>query len=407
MTNAWEKWRELRRTALVTQVQVDLITVDGTIIKRDMYVLQEPELTMIEEQCDTEWGAVVSRTNFAQDWVREANEAKQALALTVKVPDEYHWHNLVFSEEAAKHFPLSQPEDHAIRLKPGAPAEINCKIYPLTKAELEATCKFLDDNLALGFIEECNEGGSPWLMPWFFTGKKDGGLRPLQDYWVVNSWTIRNVYPIPLIEQILEELEGKVLFMALDIRWGYHNMQICEEDQWKAAFKTPYGLFKPKVMFFGLSNLPSMFQRFMDRIFAPLKQKYPGLIFCYMDDILIATGEDLELHQCIIHGVLDLLKQESLFCKISKCQFEQRSITYLGIVVEAGTIRIDPTKINGLLSWPRKLTTVKQLCFTLGVYGYHRAFVMAPRGHVADKRSSCLLGDLGNCWRVPQVLGTS
>ena len=375
MTNAWERWRELRRTALVAQVQVDLVTVDETVIRRDMYVLQKSELTMIEERCDAKWGAVVSRTNFAQDWAREANEAKQVLALTAKVPNEYCQHELVFSEEAAKCFPPSRPEDHAIRLKPGAPAEINCKIYPLTKTELEATRKFLDDNLALGFIEECDEGGSPWSTPWFFTGKKDGGLRPLQDYRVVNSWTIHDVYPIPRIEQILEELEGKVLFTALDIRWGYHNIRICEEDQWKAAFKTPHGLFKPKVMFFRLSNSPPTFQRFMDRIFAPLKRKYPGLIFCYMDDILIATGEDLELHRRIVHNVLDLLKQESLFCKISKCQFEQRSITYLGIIVEAGTIRINPTKINGLLSWPRKLTTVKQLCSTLRVYGYHRTFI--------------------------------
>ena len=113
----------------------------------------------------------------------------------------------------------------------------------------------------------------------------------------------------------------------------------------------------------------------MDQIFALLKQKYPGLIFCYMNDILIATGEDLELHQHIVHDVLDLLKQESLFCKISKCQFEQRSITYLGIVVKVGTIHIDPTKINGLLSWPRKPTMVKQLCLTLGVYGYHHTFI--------------------------------
>ena len=172
---------------------------------------------------------------------------------------------------------------------------------------------------------------------------------------------MHDMYPIPWIEQILEELEGKTLFTALDIRWGYHNIRIREEDQWKAAFKTPYGLFKLKVMFFGLSNSPPTFQRFMDRIFAPLKRKYLGLLFIYMDDILIATGEDIELHRRIVHDVLDLLEWKSLFCKLSKCQFKQRSITYLGIVVEAGTIRIDPTKINGLLSWPRKLTTVKQV----------------------------------------------
>lgn len=248
-------------------------------------------------------------------------------------------------------------------------------MYPLTKQELVATREFLDKNLELGFIERCDEGGSPWSTPWFFTGKKDGGLRPLQDYRVVNSWTVRDVYPIPQIEQILEGLEGKMLFTALDIWWGYHNICIREEDQWKAAFKTPYGLFKPKVMFFGLTNSPPTFQRFMDRIFAPLKRQYPGMIFVYMDDILIATGDDVVLHREIVHAVLDLLCRESLFCKLSKCHFEQTTITYLGIVVEEGTIRINPTKINGLLAWPRVLKTVKQVRSTLGVFGYHRAFI--------------------------------
>ena len=97
-------------------------------------------------------------------------------------------------------------------------------MYPLTKQELVATWEFLDKNLELGFIERCDEGGSPWSTPWFFTGKKDGGLRPLQDYRVVNLWTVHDVYPIPQIEQILEGLEGKMLFTALDIRWGYHNI---------------------------------------------------------------------------------------------------------------------------------------------------------------------------------------
>ena len=113
----------------------------------------------------------------------------------------------------------------------------------------------------------------------------------------------------------------------------------------------------------------------MDRIFAPIKRQYPGNVFAYMDDILIATGDDIELHRRIIHEVLDLLAEESLFCKLSKCHFEQTSITYLGIVVEAGTIRIDPTKLNGLLAWPRKLKTVKQVRSTLGVFGYHRMFI--------------------------------
>ena len=94
-----------------------------------------------------------------------------------------------------------------------------------------------------------------------------------------------------------------------------------------------------------------------------------------MDDILITTGNNIKLHRCIVHEVLDLLMEESLFCKISKCHFEQTSITYLGIVVEVGTICIDPTKLNGLLAWPQKLTTVKQVHSTLGVFGYHHMFI--------------------------------
>jgi hypothetical protein len=186
----------------------------------------EPELTFTEAADNEDWGAVVSRTNFAQDWAQEAKEAEKGQKLEAQLPEKYQRHAVVFSEEAAKRFPPSQPEDHAIKLKPGAPQEINCKVYPLTKPELEATHKFLDDNLALGFMEECTDGGSPWSTPWFFTGKKDGGLRPLQDYRVVNSWTVQDVYPIPRIEQILEELKGKVLFTMLDIRWGYHNIRI-------------------------------------------------------------------------------------------------------------------------------------------------------------------------------------
>jgi RNase H-like domain found in reverse transcriptase/Reverse transcriptase (RNA-dependent DNA polymerase) len=193
---------------------------------------------------------------------------------------------------------------------------------------------------------------------------------------------VRDVYPIPRIEQILEALHGKELFTALDIRWGYNNIRIKEEDQWKAAFKTPEGLYKPRVMFFGLTNSPATFQRTMDRVFQKLRNKYPGMVFVYMDDILVATTLDKALHRQIVHEVLDLLEKESFFLKPSKCKFEQESIDYLGIVVSKGTVRIDPTKQNGLAAWPRRLTSVKQVRSTLGVLGYQRPFI--PRfAHLA------------------------
>jgi hypothetical protein len=173
-----------------------------------------------------------------------------------------------------------------------------------------------------------------------------------------------------------------MLFTALDIRWGYHNIQIQGEDQWKAAFKTPFGLFKPKVMFFRLMNSPMTFQRFMNQIFALIKRRYPGLVFVYMDDILIVMGGDQQLHRQIVHEVLNLLERESLFCKITKCQFERETITYLGIVVKQGIIQINPMKVNGLLQWPRTLKLVKHIRSTLGVFGYHHAFIPGYAGIV-------------------------
>jgi hypothetical protein len=104
------------------------------------------------------------------------------------------------------------------------------------------------------------------------------------------------------------------------------------------AFKTPYRLFQPNVMFFGLTNSPATFQWFMDQIFHSLKNKYPDEIFIYMDDILIAIGDDLARHRQIVQEVLEVLRKESLFLKLSKCKFEQKKAEYLGILVEEGTI---------------------------------------------------------------------
>jgi RNase H-like domain found in reverse transcriptase/Integrase zinc binding domain len=113
----------------------------------------------------------------------------------------------------------------------------------------------------------------------------------------------------------------------------------------------------------------------MDRLFRPLKDKYPGMLFVYMDDILIAMTDDLLLHRRIIHDVLNLLEAESFFLKPSKCKFERTSINYLGIVVSNGAISIDPTKRDGLASWPEQLATVKQVRSTLRVFGYQRPFI--------------------------------
>jgi len=132
---------------------------------------------------------------------------------------------------------------------------------------------------------------------------------------------------------ILEQLQGRSLFTKFNIQWGYNNIQIKEGDKWKAAFKTPKGLFKPQVMFFRLTNSPATFQRTMNHMFREMKMHYPTKLFIYMDDILITTSDDQKHHRQIVHKVLDKLEEESYFLQLAKCKFEKEKVNYLGVVI--------------------------------------------------------------------------
>jgi hypothetical protein len=138
----------------------------------------------------------------------------------------------------------------------------------------------------------------------------------------------------------------------MDLRWGFNNIQIKESDQWKAAFKTPFHMHKPKVLPFGLSNTPSTFCRTMNRLFKILTDQYPTELFVYIDDILVATNDNIDCHQQIVSEVLHLLASESYFLCPTKCSFKQTSITYLGVIVENNQIKPNPKKTNTLKDWP-------------------------------------------------------
>ncbi len=160
------------------------------------------------------------------------------------------------------------------------------------------------------------------------------------------------------------------------MRWGYNNIRIKEGDEWKAAFKTPKGLFEPWVMFFSLTNSPATFQRTMNRMFREMKMHYPTELFIYMDDILIATSDNPICHRQIVHEVLDKLEEESYFLQLAKCEFKKEKVNYLGVVISQERIHIDPIKVEGLRNWPRKLSTLKQVRSTLGILGYQRPFIL-------------------------------
>jgi len=125
------------------------------------------------------------------------------------------------------------------------------------------------------------------MAPFFFVKKKDRSLRPVQDYQRLNEATIKNKYPLPLIQELIDKVQGAKYFTKLDIQWGYNNVRIKKGDEWKTAFQTNQGLFKPLVMYFGMSNSSATFQLMMDTLFRELIMT--GKIVIYMDDILIFT----------------------------------------------------------------------------------------------------------------------
>ena len=187
----------------------------------------------------------------------------------------------VFSEEEFDKLPPRRPWDHCIELNADF-KPVNCKIYALTLDEQKALDVFLEENLRSGRIRPSN---SPMASPFFIIKKADGSLRPVQDCRKLNDFTIKKRYPLPLIQELVDKLRGARYFTKLDIRWGYNNVRIKEGDEWNATFRTNRGLFEPAVMFFGLCNSPSTFQRTMNEILRELINE--GKVIVCLDDILI------------------------------------------------------------------------------------------------------------------------
>jgi Reverse transcriptase (RNA-dependent DNA polymerase) len=220
----------------------------------------------------------------------------------------------------------------------------------------------------------------PYKSRFFYIKKKDGKLRPIQDYRPVNEWTICNAYPLPLIPELINRLSGCSLYTKFDIRWGYNNVQIKEGNEWKAAFITNEGLFEPMVMFFGLTNSPATFQTMMNSIFAnKIAEKW---LTAYMDDMAIHTQrlelemeeQHIQRHQTYVKRILAKLMEHNLFLKPEKCAFEQPSIEFLGVRITQGEVQMDDTKVEKVCNW-RPPTNVTEVRKFLGFTGYYCYFI--------------------------------
>ena len=231
------------------------------------------------------------------------------------------------------------------------------------------TCReFIEENLKTGWIWPSK---SPQASPFFFVKKKDRKLRPVQDYWYLNKHTIKNAYPLPLIANLVNNLCHFSCFTKFDVHWGYNNIHIKKGDEWKAAFITQQGLFKPTIMFFSLYGSPLTFQAFMNYNFTDYIRE--GWLVIYMDNLAI-SADSKEDEERKVHLVLQCFHDLRLSLKLSKCDFGKMEVKFLGMVVGSGCIRMDPAKLSAIAAWP-PLKTVKAIWSFLGFCNFYHKFI--------------------------------
>ncbi|KAL9992436.1 putative nucleotidyltransferase, Ribonuclease H [Helianthus debilis subsp. tardiflorus] len=271
----------------------------------------------------------------------------------------------VFPEELPG-LPPDREVEFRIHLLPGT-APIAKAPYRLAPAEMQELKKQLDELLEKGFIQPSS---SPWGAPILFVKKKDGSMRMCIDYRELNKVTIKNRYPLPRIDDLFDQLQGARFFSKIDLRSGYHQLKVQEEDIPKTAFRTRYGHYEFTVMPFGLTNAPAAFMDMMNRICKPYLDKF---IIVFIDDILIYS-KSKEEHAKHLHLLLSLLRKEKLYAKFSKCEFWLEQVQFLGHLVNHEGIHVDPAKIEAITKWktPESPTEVRSF---LGLAGYYRRFI--------------------------------
>ena len=274
-----------------------------------------------------------------------------------------HEFECIFQEP--KHLPPLREIDHHINLKEGPPVNVRPYRYAyFQKAEIE---KQVNEMLKSGLIRPST---SPFSSPVLLVKKKDGTWRFCTDYRALNKVTIKDRFPIPTVEDMLDELHGAYYFTKLDLRAGFHQVRVHSPDVYKTAFRTHNGHYEYLVMPFGLCNAPSTFQAVMNSIFRPYLRKF---ILVFFDDILVYSP-NWNQHLDHLRITFELLKQHQFFLKLNKCVFGKQELEYLGHIISSQGVKVDISKIQAMLEWPRP-TNVSELRGFLGLTGYYRKFV--------------------------------
>jgi len=262
--------------------------------------------------------------------------------------------------------PPIRSHDDTIPLMPGsALVKVRPYSYPHSrKIEIEhINAKMLSE----GIIQPSS---SLFSSPMLFVKKKDGTWCFCTDYRVFNVVTIKDSFPMPTVDELLDELFGAQYFSKLDLRSGYHQILVSSEDRYKTTFGTHQGLYEWLVMPFGLSNAPATLQALMNSVFAEFLHKF---VLVFFDDILIYSTT-WNTHIQHLSLVLSTMQRHFLFAKLSKYSFGQTQIEYLGHVVSRDGVKVDETMIQAIKQWDVP-TSIKQLRAFLGLASYYRKFI--------------------------------
>jgi transposase InsO family protein len=367
-------WRQYREQVVVADISSDMLLGMSWLKRHSPTVKFDPPGLYHPRTIDDPLARIepVSLDELCKD-------GKPIYIAALRVDDEFYpddgllipepYRDLVeaFSPDKAWQLPPHREGiDLAIDLEPDAKLSLR-PLYRLSEYELEILREYINECLQAGFIRPSKAAtGAPVL----FAPKKDGGLRMCTDYRELNSKSLKNRYPLPLIDDILHRLAGAKIFTALDLKNAYHRIRIREGDEWKTAFRTQLGAFEYQVVPFGLTNAPAAFQSYINQT---LREYLDVFVVAYLDDLVIYSKRE-EDHEEHVRLVLKALMDAGLYCKLSKCTFSAREIELLGYVVSDKGVSMSKSRLNPILDWPEP-RSIKDIQQFIGFANFYRRFV--------------------------------